>query len=69
MDGRRSRWVCLLVAVVYDRSGTLIFSGGITGSRGHVGDNHGKRAVLAHPLATAGEQRHDVFGCGMGGSW
>ncbi len=53
--------------VVYDNAGSLRFSGGITGSRGHAGDNHGKRAVLAHLLATDGDSQHDVFGCGLGG--
>jgi hypothetical protein len=31
--------------VLYDRDGTLRFAGGITGSRGHAGDNAGRSAV------------------------
>jgi hypothetical protein len=32
---------------VYDAHGGLVFSGGITGSRGHTGDNAGRAAVVA----------------------
>jgi hypothetical protein len=50
--------------VLYDSKGSLLFSGGITGARGHVGDNWGtKRLVSAagHPgrLVTT----HSVYGC------
>jgi hypothetical protein len=52
--------------VVYDANGKLRYSGGITGSRGHVGDNMGGRTALA---ALAGDRTHDVthtvFGCGL----
>jgi hypothetical protein len=50
--------------LLYDRSGTLIFSGGITGSRGHVGDNAGESALIA--LISKGEADRSgtsVFGC------
>jgi hypothetical protein len=33
--------------VVFETNGDLLFSGGITGSRGHVGSNAGEGAVLA----------------------
>lgn len=33
--------------VVYDREGRLVFSGGITPSRGHEGDNEGRTRVIA----------------------
>ena len=33
--------------LLYDAGGTLIFSGGITGSRGHAGDNAGEAALVA----------------------
>lgn len=33
--------------VYYTHDGRLLFSGGITGSRGHVGDNDGRRALIA----------------------
>lgn len=50
--------------VLYDAAGNLLFSGGITGARGHSGDNAGRAAVVS--LLTAGEaERRDapVFGC------
>lgn len=49
--------------LAYDARGELAFSGGITGSRGHEGDNAGRAAVEAllagrpHPRSTF------VFGC------
>jgi hypothetical protein len=50
--------------VVYDASGALRFSGGITGSRGHQGDNIGARRVqtLLAGGATATSE-NAVFGC------
>lgn len=52
--------------VVYDRDGKLAFSGGITGARGHIGDNEGRQGLIVtlrggsdHP----GE--HPIFGCGL----
>ncbi len=33
--------------LLYDERGTLAFSGGITGSRGHAGDNAGRASLLA----------------------
>jgi hypothetical protein len=54
--------------VVYDRDGTLQFSGGITGSRGHVGSNVGRRDAAA---ALAGHipdhHTHAAFGCALVG--
>lgn len=50
--------------LLYDSRGTLIFSGGITGSRGHAGENAGAAALVA--LLTRGQaDRHGtgVFGC------
>lgn len=53
---------------LYRPDGRLVFRGGITGSRGHVGDNPGRSALLAAwragksaPLAPA----TPVFGCGF----
>jgi len=52
--------------VVFASNGALIFSGGITASRGHAGDNAGENAVLAaltqQPLLRA---RTPVFGCSL----
>jgi hypothetical protein len=52
--------------LVFDRDGTLVFSGGITAARGHAGDNAGESAVLAalnqEPLP---RNRTPVFGCSL----
>ncbi|HEV2903990.1 MAG TPA: hypothetical protein VGW32_03035 [Pyrinomonadaceae bacterium] len=50
--------------VLYDLNGRLIFSGGITSSRGHVGDNLGRSAIeslILNNSATTSTSR--VFGC------
>jgi len=49
---------------LYDAAGSLLFSGGITGARGHAGDNAGRAAIVS--LLTEGEaERREtpVFGC------
>lgn len=50
--------------LLFDRSGELLFQGGITGSRGHSGDNPGRSAVVAlldeNPAPGI---RTPVFGC------
>jgi hypothetical protein len=52
--------------LMFDRNGTLVFSGGITASRGHAGSNTGESAVLAalnqEPIQQA---RTSVFGCSL----
>ncbi len=50
--------------VAYDARGGLVFRGGITGSRGHVGDNVGRQQFGA---ALQGTSRgdHPVFGCAL----
>jgi hypothetical protein len=53
---------CLL----YSPAGRLLFSGGITGSRGHAGENPGRLALVA--LITTGHARIShtpVFGCSL----
>jgi hypothetical protein len=52
--------------VVYDRESRLVFSGGITGARGHVGDNDGRRDLIA-ALHDGGDPTHEhpIFGCGL----
>lgn len=52
--------------VVYDRDGRLVFSGGITGARGHVGDNSGRRGLIA-ALHSGRDHVHEhpIFGCGL----
>jgi hypothetical protein len=54
--------------LVFDRTGTLVFSGGITASRGHAGSNAGESAVLA-ALNQAAVDRPGtpVFGCSLKG--
>jgi len=50
--------------VLYDRDGELRFRGGITQSRGHVGDNAGRSAIEA--IVNTGAMQIDhtvVFGC------
>jgi hypothetical protein len=50
--------------LLYDAAGRLLFSGGITGSRGHQGDNPGSNSVIS--LLTGGRAdraRTAVFGC------
>jgi hypothetical protein len=51
--------------VVYGEDGRLAFAGGITGSRGHRGDNTGRRAVERILDGEPASPTHDVFGCGL----
>lgn len=54
--------------LVFDPSGTLIFSGGITASRGHAGENAGESAVIAAlKQEPTGRDRTPVFGCSLTG--
>jgi hypothetical protein len=50
--------------LLYDKRGTLVFSGGITGSRGHAGENAGQASLSA--LLNDGHSDRkgtSVFGC------
>jgi hypothetical protein len=51
---------------LYDSGGVLQFSGGITGARGHAGDNAGRTALIAllDRLQTS-HSRTPVFGCSL----
>jgi hypothetical protein len=52
--------------LVYDAEGHLLFSGGITGIRGHPGDNAGRQRVTSFlTLGTADSARSLVFGCAL----
>ncbi len=55
--------------LLYDAAGKLVFSGGITGARGHEGDNTGRSAINAFlhgkPLPVA---QTPVFGCSISGA-
>ena len=50
--------------LLYDERGTLAFSGGITGARGHAGDNAGRASLLALINRSDADRRgSSVFGC------
>jgi hypothetical protein len=54
--------------LVYDSQGQLVFEGGITISRGHSGDNPGRRAIVALLEGKAsGPVETPVFGCSLAG--
>jgi hypothetical protein len=53
-------------ALLYDQTGRLVFSGGITPSRGHEGDNRGRSAIVdyirtGHTVVN----QTPVFGCSL----
>ena len=55
--------------VLYDAEGHLLFSGGITGSRGHSGDNEGRSAIVSLlNTGEAGRAETSVFGCPLFGT-
>lgn len=50
--------------LLFDAGGRLLFSGGITGSRGHSGDNAGRSAIVSLVNAGVAERTETfVFGC------
>lgn len=49
--------------VVHDANGRLLFRGGITGARGHEGDNPGRSQASAAILRGLGEAVGPTFGC------
>jgi hypothetical protein len=53
-------------AMLFDSKGSLLFSGGITGSRGHSGDNQGRSSIV-RLLNGQSIERADscVFGCSL----
>jgi hypothetical protein len=48
---------------LYDQSGHLQFSGGITGSRAHQGDNAGRQSLLALLSGRNARTATNVYGC------
>lgn len=66
-DGNEARRFGVMTSgqtLVYDRRGALVYSGGITGSRGHAGDNAGASALRDLLLRGAADRdRASVFGC------
>jgi len=52
--------------VLFDRHGRVVFRGGITGARGHEGDNPGEQAVINLAFARTGfPGSTPVFGCAL----
>ena len=66
-DGRESRRFGVSVsghALLYDASGRLLFSGGMTSARGHEGDNAGRDAITSLILTgNASIASTRTFGC------
>lgn len=51
-------------AMLYDANSRLVFSGGITASRGHAGDNEGRSAIMSWLTKGAATTKQTVvFGC------
>lgn len=65
IEAKRFGAVTSGTVAVYSPSGRLVFRGGITGARGHEGDNPGRRAALAAALGktSATVLEAPVFGC------
>jgi hypothetical protein len=52
--------------MLYNAEGKLLFSGGITASRGHSGDNVGRSSIVSLvTYGTAERARTPVFGCAL----
>jgi len=52
--------------LLFDTHGRLLFKGGITGSRGHAGDNAGENAIVALLKGqAAGLDQTPVYGCSL----
>ena len=52
--------------MLYNAGGKLLFSGGITASRGHAGDNVGRSSIVSFVTTGAAEQnRTPVYGCAL----
>jgi hypothetical protein len=66
IEARRFRAATSGQVLLYESGGQLLFSGGITGSRGHSGDNAGRTAIVS--LLTQGTAERNqtfVFGCSL----
>jgi len=51
---------------LYDQDGHLVFNGGITFARGHVGENEGSETILATVLDKSSDRKcTNVFGCSL----
>ena len=63
-EARRFRVAASGHTLLYDAGGALVFSGGVTGARGHEGDNAGRQTLLA-ALRGDGAGASHVFGCAL----
>lgn len=66
MEARRFHAATSGHTVLYDAQGLLLFSGGITASRGHSGDNDGRSSIVT--LLTEGvmeKTKTPTFGCSL----
>jgi len=50
---------------LFDRDGQRLFAGGITGARGHEGDNRGRQLVIALAQGEVCTGTTPVFGCAL----
>jgi len=66
-ETRRFRARTSGLVALYDAQARLVFNGGITGARGHVGDNGGRQRMLEQLLdPEAPAATWPVFGCSLG---
>ncbi len=66
VEARRFHVLGSGTALLYSPSGHLLFSGGMTSSRGHEGDSVGREAITSFVLhGTASVARTPVFGCAL----
>jgi hypothetical protein len=69
VEAQRFRAVTSGQTILYDAEGRLLFSGGITGSRGHSGDNVGRSAIVSLLNSREAERTETfVFGCPLFGT-
>ena len=64
-EAKRFRATTSGYSLLYDSDGRLLFGGGITGSRGHSGDNAGRTAIETLLMNGESDQKQQtlVFGC------
>jgi len=66
-ETRRFRARTSGLVALYDARGRLVFNGGITGARGHVGDSGGRQRMVEQLLDPgAPAATWPVFGCALG---
>jgi hypothetical protein len=66
LEARRFHGATSGHTLLYDAEGQLLFSGGITASRGHSGDNVGRSAIISLLTEGKAEQKETfTFGCSL----